>query len=525
MQLIQDGEQRHAVERSHWQKLSLQHLVAADEKTAGTPSAASSSKTPRTALTRTGANTGTGTGGGGGESERSVRWDAAEQSRSGAGAGAGVSAGDAAPTDRSPVPRRSKTMDTATDTSLTGTISATVTAAAAVEENMRTPPPIPTLHRSVSPMAPKRLASQDSGINQMIGAPHSYPPPPSPSDPSRFYDAVDTSSSNTDLRFLGSGNSGSLQQSGGGRRLIIPVLSERLNSLSQITHPVPSKARQISADLSGSAVARVAGQGEMLVERFLRTISQQDSGLGSLTPTSSNAMQMSREESGAQAGDALEAMAELLAESKYPLELQEETYGLFARLSRSIVPNSKIPIPVSLQTLRPVELIGCARPIPVVSTPLTTARRNLLLFKQNQQNLQDGSRAVTADDATATTSSLFYDPFEARRRKQLVEAQKSNVLWAVDQKCRFIAVMNNPLSVPVFLTSVFPLLEGAAHSLHPISVHIPPNADAFEVELVIIPKAVGELKTVGLQFIMNNATHVLNVDATGRCVIAQNNNL
>jgi hypothetical protein len=224
--------------------------------------------------------------------------------------------------------------------------------------------------------------------------------------------------------------------------------------------------------------------------------------------------------SGALAVDAVEAMAQLLAVSRYPRELQEETHGLFARLSKSIAPSSRVALPVSLVTLRPRELVGCARPEPVTSSAVATAKANLALHKQRL--LAGGALAGAASGQltpTGDSSSLFYDPFAAKRQRQLAQTQKNEVLWAVGQRSAFVAVLSNPLCVPVFLTSVFPVLTGGEHTTYPIAVHIPPNVERYEVELFVLPREVGALQVEGLQFVVNNATHVLRVDKEGKLLV------
>ena len=206
-------------------------------------------------------------------------------------------------------------------------------------------------------------------------------------------------------------------------------------------------------------------------------------------------------------------MADVLAVSRYPPELQEETYGLFARLSKSIVPNSKVALPIAMHVLRPLELVGGAKPVPLSCAALATAKRNFTQLKERASGEISGS--VEFADDVSSSSSLFYDPFAAKRQKQRDQAQKSEVLWAVGQESRLVAVLSNPLCVPVFLTSLFPVLRGAEHTVYPVSIHIPPNVSYFEVELTVLPRSLGVLEVHGLQFVVNNATHLLAVGKNG----------
>jgi hypothetical protein len=318
---------------------------------------------------------------------------------------------------------------------------------------------------------------------------------------------------------------------GKGRRVALPALPEWLNALQHLSLTTPStsgKSMHSSGDFSAvMGGVRAGGPGEYLMDRLLRAFAQQqDGGYLNQSSTSVNAAGPGRDDGGtALAVDALEVVAELLTTSKFPRELQEEAYGLFARLSRSIPPSSRIALPVSLLTLRPTELTGCAKPVPVSAPALVVAKRNLAALKLRVQESAAGSGVSTPRGGVAGApsgggSSLFYDPFAARRHKERVQAQQNDVLWAVGQRSTLVAVLSNPLCVPVFLTAVFPVLKGAECTVYPVAVHVPPNAERFEVELSVTPTSTGQLEVAGLQFIVNNATHVLQVDKTGRYVEA-----
>ena len=57
--------------------------------------------------------------------------------------------------------------------------------------------------------------------------------------------------------------------------------------------------------------------------------------------------------------------------------------------------------------------------------------------------------------------------------------------------------------------------------MYPVSIHIPPNVSYFEVELTVLPRSVGVLKVQGLQFVVNNATHLLAVGRNGCAELAR----
>lgn len=523
MQLIQEGEQKHADQRKDWLKFSPRKLFA-DEKllsSLGDLSSLTSLGAAGTGPllskhTRSNSRTVGGVGSGGADvsavsssMERGVRW---EPSNSQVPL---IPEPYPAPSDRSPlIPRRTAKSEAE------GSHSAGV---AMDSDSGRSQP---SARAGISPMAPRKLALGE--MQAPTSAASSYTGELDREKEMNRYrsqlgggNSTQDFSEAADTKHAISAQSSTVSSSvrSDGRRLAVPALPERLNSLSHLTHTTAIASRTIyepgTAAASGS---RGGWQGDFLIERFLRPLSQQESLLGS--PAGSNAAAGIEQYSAAFVADALDMVAQLICSSKYPLELQEETHGLFARLSKSIAPCSWIPLPVSMLSVRPVALHGCRRPVLVLTPTVTAARKNLVAYKdllaRDSGSADAGSLNTSAAAATDTASSLFYDPFAAKRQKALTQSQKAEVLWAVGQECKFVAVFSNPLGVPVFLSAVFPVLQGADHTVYPISVHIPPNVETFEVELLLLPKAAGVLDVVGVQFIANNATHLLRCDKEGR---------
>lgn len=225
--------------------------------------------------------------------------------------------------------------------------------------------------------------------------------------------------------------------------------------------------------------------------------------------------------------DMLEYLLQLQSprSSKCSLDLQRETCGLFAQVSKLIPPCSMLvsSSPVLLLRLEPIELLGSRRPVPVSDAldALSSTRRKLDLIAQHLRNRQGASNSQQEGSishgsaASAPTSSLFYDPFAAKRRKELDSKREAaaGLCWAVGEACTVRALLANPLSVPVLLDSVFPVFEGTArHRVFPATaVQIPPCCDGFEVLLSVLPEAVGSMQLVGLQTVCNNATSYLEV--------------
>lgn len=207
------------------------------------------------------------------------------------------------------------------------------------------------------------------------------------------------------------------------------------------------------------------------------------------------------------------------------LDLQRETCGLFARVSKLIPPCSLLMSPVHLLRLEPMELMGSRRPVPVSDAldALSTTRRKLDLITlslrsgQSASNSQEGSISSSsnyASTAITPTSSLFYDPFAAKRRKeQDSKKEAAGLCWAVGEACTVRALLANPLSVPLLLDSVFPVFKGTArHKVFPAAaVQIPPCCDSFEVLLSVMPEEVGSMQLVGLQTVSSNATSYFEV--------------
>ncbi len=224
--------------------------------------------------------------------------------------------------------------------------------------------------------------------------------------------------------------------------------------------------------------------------------------------------------------DMLEYLQQLQSprSTRCSLDLQRETCGLFTRVSKLIPPCSLLMSPVTLLRLEPMELMGSRRPVPVSDAldALSVTRRKLDLIAlslrsgQSASNSQEGSISSSNHSSAAITptSSLFYDPFAAKRRKeQDSKKEAAGLCWAVGEACTVRALLANPLSVPLLLDSVFPVFKGTArHRVIPAAaVQIPPCCDSFEVLLSVLPEEVGSMQLVGLQTVSSNANSYFEV--------------
>ncbi|KAJ1414121.1 hypothetical protein B484DRAFT_401835 [Ochromonadaceae sp. CCMP2298] len=243
------------------------------------------------------------------------------------------------------------------------------------------------------------------------------------------------------------------------------------------------------------------------------------------------------------AGDALQAAAHILAHSRYSIALQSEGLGLFRRLSR-LLPSSSLPLPLALLCLLPVELQGRRRPCLLAAPAVGAAQRGLAQLRSARQGHgvregvladagsgegegdEDGNAGAGAgmgaedgtDPTPAPKGSLFYDPFEARRLRALAQAAAAageQLLWATGEPCVLLAVLSNPLSVPLSVLA-YPVLQGACW-VFPQTLEIPPRS-RFEVRLPLLPREAGQLRVLGLKLVINNVAHLLRVDEKGRGV-------
>mmetsp|Transcript_1167 Transcript_1167/g.1895 ORF Transcript_1167/g.1895 Transcript_1167/m.1895 type:complete len:1683 (+) Transcript_1167:109-5157(+) len=117
-----------------------------------------------------------------------------------------------------------------------------------------------------------------------------------------------------------------------------------------------------------------------------------------------------------------------------------------------------------------------------------------------------------------TASALFYDPFEAKRRKDKSRSSTISLLWSVGTVAIVEATLCNPLAVPMHLHDVHLLIDGPQHSCRPAkSVVIPPKTKEFSTHLAVCPRATGPVQIKGIRYSIYNAVHCSYVDsATGK---------
>jgi len=296
MQLIQEGEHTHYLTRKHWLSMPSNRLFRnTDDLLYGNSTNGASS-------------------GASGASGGKVRWDdnttnntnnastSSTSNTSNTATGFGLSM----PTmsDGSPVPRRSKSIadyDTNTNTTNTNNTNNTNTANNNTED-------FPSGNR------PKSMSFAQKNVS----------PLPRRTDNTTTEEEAEKSLNNS-------------------RKLTVPLLSERLNALQHLTHPV-SRPKNVNMYNAYSVYSNSTGSGsggtssgyggvgnsgsgsisnngssrggEFLIDRFLRTLSTQDASPYNYTSTANTTIS---DGSVVLVADTLEAMAQLVTTSRYVL--------------------------------------------------------------------------------------------------------------------------------------------------------------------------------------------------------------
>ena len=80
----------------------------------------------------------------------------------------------------------------------------------------------------------------------------------------------------------------------------------------------------------------------------------------------------------------------------------------------------------------------------------------------NKQNVPSTNNDLESDPQSMDkkSSALFYDPFHARRARDMDSVSRVSVLWSLGATCTAVAVFSNTLGSPLYLTAVTLLAEG-----------------------------------------------------------------
>lgn len=165
----------------------------------------------------------------------------------------------------------------------------------------------------------------------------------------------------------------------------------------------------------------------------------------------------------------------------------------------------QVPLLVSME---PMSLPENSRPYPT-SRPSSTA-------------LKDSTKSV------GDASALYYDPFLAKRDKQLKESCKGllSVVWACGMSCKVAVTFTNPLLVPIKLSNVVVILEeeenktpGKFYEVTPENIEIPSVIEGgtqYTTILSVTPTKICKMKLIGMRYFIRNAIYVSVVGNDGR---------
>ncbi len=187
------------------------------------------------------------------------------------------------------------------------------------------------------------------------------------------------------------------------------------------------------------------------------------------------------------------------------VEQQEQAVDIITTITREIPPAFSLELPITFLGMKLLLLPSTVRP-KLLAADITNAVYATYNVKSGA--VADGN---TNNSGNVKSSSLYYDPFAAKKEKE----RPLEIIWAVGYTSRITAYFINPLSVAIKLDTVTVIAEGVEHQSFPITVEIPANSENYEVDLSILPKAEGVLKVTGLQMFMNNAKYKVYIDEKG----------
>lgn len=208
---------------------------------------------------------------------------------------------------------------------------------------------------------------------------------------------------------------------------------------------------------------------------------------------------------------------------------QEQAIAMLEKWTSELPPASLLHLPVTLLQIKLQQFPEGKRPFKLLDA---TVKLQDKLLKKNKAianritqlehgNLHEDEQPSSLIEAITETPgkspALFYDPFAAKREKELSSANVE-VLWVKDVICTCTAFLENPLDVDIKLDSVRLLLNGVRHTSFARTINIPARARNYPVELTVKPHEVGSLKVVGIEISLNNAIDKLLVDEAGMCV-------
>lgn len=198
-----------------------------------------------------------------------------------------------------------------------------------------------------------------------------------------------------------------------------------------------------------------------------------------------------------------------------PAEVQRHLVKVFSSLCCGVPPATSL-------LLEGLPFLLFLKPVPL-QNDLLPVKIDYYLNSKSEGNLDVRN--------TANASALFYDPFEAKRRKAEGLTSILEINWSVNTLCYVDARFANPLAVPIVLHDVHVIFdesetETAASSYDLCSLVIPPHTQDYSVTLTVRPRHVGPLKLKGVQYSLFNGLHTAFVDTnTGKGIVNLNKEL
>ena len=276
-----------------------------------------------------------------------------------------------------------------------------------------------------------------------------------------------------------------------------------------------------------------------------------------------------------QARDILQSVASHLTPQHSPIDQQESIFTMLYHVAHKMQVNTPIqcnlPIFVASVTpallshpMRPIRNKGMTKTWEVLISRVKDCRDDVLIRQQERMRqqrrlralseLSQGGGSLTGDidnltlgdgvdsdtgslsptgtrtpsslppssnDNLTTKSAFFYDPFAVKRDKLKQSNQKEEVLWSLPLSLSstitfsFIAIFMNPLSIPITLTRIQPIITGIEHVIYPISVEIPSKSEYFLVSLPIKILSYGKIKINYLKVSIGFMEYVIPIDEDG----------
>lgn len=294
------------------------------------------------------------------------------------------------------------------------------------------------------------------------------------------------------------------------RNLSVPKLPNKLAALVEKSQEIMTSGRPSDPSLRKLQQYDQKTRNSNGGDRLLRSFLHENSSLeieGNVTEDSNFLFHLVELD---HARDILNSVATYLTAQYIPLEQQESALSMLYMLAEQLETPLEVNLPVFLTSLQPMELVNPQRPLP---TKLKAFEHALSEAKRIASEEEKSMSSVQDESNSESKSAFFYDPFAAKRGKD--QMHDIEVYWPCNSLCTIIAVFMNPLSQPLKLSQVKPLVSGVEHIMYPLEIEIPSKTEYFEVEFPIRILSQGKLKIEGLMINIGNLSQRCEVNAEG----------